>query len=59
MLTSHWIMLTRNLLYTGVTRAERLAVLVTDQKALSQAIRETKRDVRRTGLAERLRSGGA
>jgi exodeoxyribonuclease V alpha subunit len=59
MLKAHWIMLSRNLLYTGVTRGKRLVVLVSDPKALSQAIRETSRGVRRTGLAQRLRASGA
>ncbi len=59
MLKSHWIMLSRNLLYTGVTRGKRLVVLVSDPKALAQAIVETKRDVRRTGLAERLRAAAS
>jgi exodeoxyribonuclease V alpha subunit len=37
--TSAWMMLQRNLLYTAVTRAKKLVVLVGSQKALGQAVR--------------------
>jgi exodeoxyribonuclease V alpha subunit len=53
-LTSHFVMLSRNLLYTAVTRARRLCVLVSDRKALSLALAETRREQRCTYLAERL-----
>jgi exodeoxyribonuclease V alpha subunit len=49
-------MLSRNLLYTGVTRARRLCVLVTDSRALGLALSEGRREERRTRLAERLAS---
>jgi exodeoxyribonuclease V alpha subunit len=35
------VMLTRNLVYTGLTRAQEIAVLVGDQRALAAAIRRT------------------
>ena len=54
LLKSHFLMLSRNLLYTAVTRAKRLCVVVTDERALSLALSETRREVRATGLAERL-----
>ncbi len=54
MLTSHYMMLQRNLLYTGVTRARQLAVLVGQPKAISIAVRNGKVAERYTGLAERL-----
>jgi exodeoxyribonuclease V alpha subunit len=38
---SHNVMLTRNLVYTGLTRAQEIAVLVGDQRALAAAIRRT------------------
>ena len=37
--TRSWMMLQRNLLYTGVTRAKRLIVLVGSRRALAQAVR--------------------
>jgi len=51
----HQIMLTRNLIYTAVTRAERLCVLVGQPSALDLALR--RRDARRrhTRLAQRVR----
>jgi exodeoxyribonuclease V alpha subunit len=55
LLTTHFVMLSRNLLYTAVTRARRLCVLVADPRALKLAVDDTRRDVRRTRLAERLR----
>jgi exodeoxyribonuclease V alpha subunit len=53
-LTSHYMMLQRNLLYTAVTRARQLAVLVGQPKALSIAVRNGKVAERYTGLKERL-----
>ncbi|HEY6723432.1 MAG TPA: AAA family ATPase, partial [Polyangiaceae bacterium] len=55
LLTSHFVMLSRNLVYTGVTRARRVCVLVADPKALSLALAETRREQRSTRLAHRLR----
>jgi exodeoxyribonuclease V alpha subunit len=54
LLTSHFVMLSRNLLYTAVTRARKLCVLVSDQRALSLALAETRREHRHTWLSERL-----
>jgi len=53
-LTSHYMMLQRNLLYTAVTRARQLAVLVGQPKAISIAVRNGKVAERYTGLTERL-----
>ncbi|MEZ4640570.1 MAG: AAA family ATPase [Caldilineaceae bacterium] len=39
LLTSHYMMLQRNLLYTAITRAKRLVVLVGQMKALAMAVR--------------------
>jgi exodeoxyribonuclease V alpha subunit len=50
-------MLQRNLLYTAVTRAKRLVVLVGSSRALAQAVRATGSGRRHTGLAARLRGG--
>lgn len=59
LLTQHFVMLSRNLLYTAVTRSKQLVVLVADPRALSLALSETRRDERRTALAERLAAAGA
>src|SRR6185436_19326216 len=56
--TQHYIMLRRNLLYTGLTRAKRLLVLVGSKRALAIAVGNAKVDARATRLAERLRPGG-
>ncbi|WP_435246079.1 SF1B family DNA helicase RecD2 [Streptomyces sp. NRRL F-5630] len=53
--TSAWTMLQRNLLYTAVTRAKRLVVLVGSRRALGQAVRTVSAGRRHTGLAGRLR----
>ncbi|WP_437598728.1 ATP-dependent RecD-like DNA helicase [Sorangium sp. So ce590] len=55
-LTQHFVMLSRNLIYTAVTRGKRLVVLVADPRAVSLALAETRKEERRTHLAERLRS---
>lgn len=54
--TQHYVMLQRNLLYTGVTRASRLLILVGDRRALAVAIRNDRHDDRNTRLAELLRA---
>ncbi len=50
----HWIMLQRNLLYTAVTRARRLVVVVGSKRALGQAVRNATVGHRFTRLAHRL-----
>jgi exodeoxyribonuclease V alpha subunit len=55
--TSAWMMLQRNLLYTAVTRAKKLVVLVGSPKAISRAVRVAAAGRRHTGLAQRLRDG--
>lgn len=57
-LTAHFPMLSRNLLYTAVTRARRLCVLVADPRAIRLALSEVRKEERYSWLAERLRSGG-
>lgn len=51
---SHFIMLQRNLLYTGVTRAKKILVLIGEKKAVYYAIRNEKTTSRNTKLAEYL-----
>ena len=53
-LTEHWVMLSRNLLYTGVTRGKQLVILVGQRKALKQAIRQTESTQRFTKLSSRI-----
>lgn len=52
--TQHFVMLCRNLIYTAVTRAKRLVVLVGTARAISIAVRNTGGIVRNTRLASRL-----
>lgn len=54
LLTQHFVMLSRNLLYTAVTRGKQLVVLVTDPRALSLALAEVRKEDRKTYLAHRL-----
>lgn len=55
LLSQHFMMLSRNLLYTAVTRAKKLCVLVAHPKAIRIALAETRREQRHTRLAELLR----
>ena len=55
---SHFVMLQRNLLYTGVTRAKKILVLIGEKKAVYYAIKNEKTTERNTKLAERLREDG-
>ncbi len=54
MITQHYIMLQRNLLYTAITRARRLVVLVGSRKALGVALKNDTPQQRLTGLSDRL-----
>jgi len=53
-MTQHYILLQRNLIYTGITRGKKLVVLVGSKKALSIAVRNNKTQNRHTLLRERL-----
>jgi exodeoxyribonuclease V alpha subunit len=55
--TSAWMMLQRSLLYTGVTRAKKLVVLVGSRRALAAAVRTVGAGRRHTALAHRLSAG--
>jgi len=55
-LTQHYVMLQRNLLYTAVTRAQRLCVLVGNKKAIAIAVKNNKVAERWSGLAKRLKT---
>ena len=54
LLTQHYIMLQRNLLYTAITRGRKLVVIVGSSKALAMAIANDKPRLRYSGLCERL-----
>jgi exodeoxyribonuclease V alpha subunit len=56
LVTQHFMLLQRNLLYTAITRGKRLVVLVGSRKALGIAVRNDDTRLRWTWLAERLRS---
>ena len=53
-LTQHFKMLFRNLIYTGLTRARKLAVFVGTRKALSMAVRNQDTSQRQTALQQLL-----
>lgn len=52
--SSHYVMLQRNLLYTALTRAQRMACVVGNQRGLWRAIKNTSGHERFSRLAERL-----
>ena len=52
--TQHYMMLQRNLLYTCITRAKKVFVLIGSLKALGICINNNKTVIRNTRLAERL-----
>ncbi len=58
MTSRHYIMLKRNLLYTGMTRAKDRLILLTDRRAFKQAVRDNRVEKRYSGLEERLKEGG-
>jgi len=55
LLTQHYVLLQRNLLYTAITRGKQLVILVGSKKALAIAIRNNKTAARYSLLRERLR----
>jgi len=55
LLTQHYMILQRNLLYTAVTRARQLVVLVGSRKAVSMAVKNNKVAARYSGLQRRLK----
>lgn len=54
LLTQHYMMLQRNLLYTAITRAKKLCVIVGSRRALAIAVKNNKVAQRYSGLKERL-----
>ena len=59
LVTQHFGMLFRNLVYTGITRARKLAVFVGTRKALSLAVNQQNTTNRQTALAYLLRQAEA
>ena len=57
--TQHYVMLQRNLLYTAVTRARRLVVVVGSRRALRMALAGINEEPRASRLAARLHAQGA
>ena len=55
-LTQHFMMLQRNLLYTCITRAKKVFVLVGSKKAVAMAVRNNRIAARSSRLAERIRA---
>jgi exodeoxyribonuclease V alpha subunit len=53
----HYLLLQRNLVYTGVTRGKQLVVLVGQKKALAVAVRNNRAENRFSGLLARLKAG--
>jgi len=54
--TQHYVMLSRNLIYTGITRGKKLVILVGTSKALRMALNRKGHQERNTGLRERLKA---
>jgi exodeoxyribonuclease V alpha subunit len=53
--TQHYMLLQRNLIYTGITRGKRLLVLIGQKKALGIAVRNDRPQRRYSGLLMSLR----
>jgi len=54
--TQHYLLLQRNLVYTGVTRGRKLVVVIGQEKALSLAVRNNQTGRRYSGLLARLQA---
>ena len=52
--TQHYVMLSRNLFYTGLTRAKKLALIVGSEKAIAIAVKQVKQQFRYTKLKDKL-----
>lgn len=54
-----YLLLQRNLIYTGITRGKKLVVVIGQSRALQAAVRNNKQERRYSGLLSRLRGGAA
>jgi len=52
--TQHYLMLSRNLLYTGLTRAQKLAIVIGSKKAIAISVNQTLQQQRYTQLRQRI-----
>ncbi len=59
LLTQHFVLLQRNLLYTAITRGKKLVILIGSKKALAIAVRTNKTAARYSRLKDRLRQASA
>jgi exodeoxyribonuclease V alpha subunit len=57
MAMQHFMLLERNLLYTGVTRSKQLVVVIAQPKALAMAVKNQRSQRRITNLISRLNQG--
>ena len=55
----HYVLLQKNLIYTGITRAKQLVILIGSKKALTMAIKNDTPQQRLTGLSHRLKKSGS
>lgn len=58
LLTQHYMLLQRNLLYTAITRGKKLVVIIGTKKALAIAVKNNKPQMRYTNLQKRLEKTG-
>lgn len=56
LMNQHYVMLQRNLFYTGITRAKKRVVVIGESRAVQTAVRQQSSRKRYTGLQERLRA---
>jgi exodeoxyribonuclease V alpha subunit len=56
-MTQHYVLLQRNLLYTAMTRGKKLVILIGTKKAFHIALNNDKPQKRLSGLAQKLRDG--
>ena len=56
--SQHYIMLQRNLLYTGMTRAKERLALVGDTRSVAMAVKNNRIEERLSRLRERIPGGG-
>jgi exodeoxyribonuclease V alpha subunit len=57
--TQHYLLLQRNLIYTGLTRGKSLVMLIGQKKALAMAVNNNRTEQRFSGLRTRLRAMAA
>ena len=58
LLSQHYVMLQRNLLYTAITRGKRIVVLVGSRRAIAMAVKNNRVRQRYTNLRDRLNEHG-